>query len=121
MHVILFLSGSLDLLNKYSLITYFVSGTVGVLWGHNGRELDRGLFLQFLYFDGGYRNINPDITQLHLKYHYHAKNSMLNQDNNKRNWIFTICQLILVKEHIFINIRSCEDLGIHVTSLRIFL
>lgn len=118
--MILFLSGSFDLLNRNSLITYFVSDTVLSSGDTMVGKLDRGLFLQFLYFDGGYRNNNLEITQLHLKYHYHAKNSMLNQDN-ERNWIFIIYQLISVIEHIFINIRSCKDLGIHITSLSVFL
>lgn len=44
-------------------------------------KLNGTLFSQFLHFSGRDRDINPGITQSHLKLQYHAKNNVLNHND----------------------------------------
>lgn len=57
-------------------------------------KLGKALGLQLLHFSGRDRDINPRITQLC----YHAKDNVLNRDNNETNGIFI--SIYIVTEHI---------------------
>lgn len=61
----------------------------------------RALFSQFLQFSGRDRDINPGITQPHLKLQYHVKNNVLNQDNNERKRVFRMYKFVSVIEHFY--------------------
>ena len=97
----IFLSGSPDSRNKYALNTYFVSGPVLSSGYAKAGKLARASFLQSIHFGGRHRAINPGIKQLYLNLYYHAKNTMLHQNNNERHRIFMLYPLISIIEHIF--------------------
>ena len=66
----------------------------------------RALFLRLSHFGGRDRDINPGITQLHLKLLYHAKINMLNQDNDERKQDFYDISIYIGNINHFINTRS---------------